>query len=144
MLRRPSTRWPERKSGTLFSMWEPPYEALSDLKQARSGVYLAPLRLLAMEVQERMLEEGIFCSLLTGEEEDILHSATVLSATVEKLDVSHPYEVAVIYMDDRGSGAGRRLDAGDPGRACRTGSCLYGAGSRAYRQSFDCGLPRHL
>ncbi len=85
------------------------YEALSDLKQARSGVYLAPLRLLAMEVQERMLEEGIFCSLLTGEEEDILHSATVLSATVEKLDVSHPYEVAVIdecqMIADPGRGA---------------------------------------
>ena len=43
-----------------------------------------------------MLEEGIFCSLLTGEEEDILQSATVLAATVEKLDVTHEYEVAVI------------------------------------------------
>lgn len=72
------------------------YEALQDLKRAGRGVYLAPLRLLAMEVQERMLEEGIFCSLLTGEEEDILTSATVLSATVEKLDVTHEYEVAVI------------------------------------------------
>jgi len=72
------------------------YHALQDLKTAESGVYLAPLRLLAMEVQERMLEEGIFCSLLTGEEEDILQSATVLAATVEKLDVTHEYEVAVI------------------------------------------------
>lgn len=72
------------------------YDALQDLKRAESGVYLAPLRLLAMEVQERLLEEGIFCSLLTGEEEDILKSATVLSATVEKLDVNHEYEVAVI------------------------------------------------
>lgn len=72
------------------------YEALQDLKCAESGIYLAPLRLLAMEVQERLLEEGIFCSLLTGEEEDILRSATVMSATVEKLDVNHEYEVAVI------------------------------------------------
>lgn len=72
------------------------YDALQDLKRAESGVYLAPLRLLAMEVQETMLADGIFCSLLTGEEEDILHSATVLSATVEKLDVNHEYEVAVI------------------------------------------------
>jgi ATP-dependent RNA helicase SUPV3L1/SUV3 len=72
------------------------YDALMELKRAESGIYLAPLRLLAMEVQERMLEDGIFCSLLTGEEEDILKSATVLSATVEKLDINHPYEVAVI------------------------------------------------
>ena len=72
------------------------YDALQDLRQAGSGVYLAPLRLLAMEVQEKMLEDGIFCSLLTGEEEEMLSSATVLSATVEKLDVNHAYEVAVI------------------------------------------------
>lgn len=72
------------------------YDALQDLRRAESGVYLAPLRLLAMEVQERMLDDGIFCSLLTGEEEELLSSATVLSATVEKLDVNHEYEVAVI------------------------------------------------
>ena len=72
------------------------YDALQDLRRAESGVYLAPLRLLAMEVQERLREDGIFCSLLTGEEEEILSSATVLSATVEKLDVNHAYEVAVI------------------------------------------------
>ncbi len=72
------------------------YDALEDLKMAGSGVYLAPLRLLAMEVQERMLEDGIFCSLLTGEEEDIRESATLLAATVEKLDVHHEYETAVI------------------------------------------------
>ncbi len=72
------------------------YEALEDLKMAASGIYLAPLRLLAMEVQERLLDDGVFCSLLTGEEEDILQSATVMSATVEKLDITHSYEVAVI------------------------------------------------
>ncbi len=72
------------------------HDALEDLKMASEGVYLAPLRLLAMEVQEKMLDEGIFCSLLTGEEEDIRASATLLAATVEKLDIHHSYETAVI------------------------------------------------
>lgn len=72
------------------------YESLQRLKKAASGVYLAPLRLLALEVQERLLEDGIVCSMLTGEEEDIREGATHISSTVEKLDIGCRYAVAVI------------------------------------------------
>lgn len=72
------------------------YESLQRLKKASSGVYLAPLRLLALEVQERLLEDGIVCSMLTGEEEDLRDGATHISSTVEKLNIYQHYEVAVI------------------------------------------------
>lgn len=72
------------------------YEALQELKQAESGTYLAPLRLLALEIQERMNEEGVPCSMTTGEEEDIIPEAKHMSSTVEKLDISKYYDVCVI------------------------------------------------
>ena len=72
------------------------YDSLNRLAQAGSGVYLAPLRLLALEVQESMLERGVCCSMLTGEEEDIRPGATHIASTVEKLDPSRTYDVAVV------------------------------------------------
>lgn len=72
------------------------YQSLNRLAQADSGVYLAPLRLLALEVQESMLARGVNCSMLTGEEEDIRPGATHIASTVEKLDVNRVYTVAVV------------------------------------------------
>lgn len=72
------------------------YQSLNRLAQAQSGVYLAPLRLLALEVQESMLARGVNCSMLTGEEEDIRPGATHIASTVEKLDVNRVYTVAVV------------------------------------------------
>ncbi len=72
------------------------YQSLNRLAQAESGVYLAPLRLLALEVQESMLARGVNCSMLTGEEEDIRLGATHIASTVEKLDPHRTYEVAVV------------------------------------------------
>lgn len=72
------------------------YQSLNRLAQAQSGVYLAPLRLLALEVQESMLARGVNCSMLTGEEEDIRPGATHIASTVEKLDPHRRYEVAVV------------------------------------------------
>lgn len=72
------------------------YQSLQRLQQAVSGVYLAPLRLLALEVQERLLADGVVCSMLTGEEEDIRDGATHISSTVEKLNLTQEYEIAVI------------------------------------------------
>src|SRR5690606_29665508 len=45
------------------------FRALESLKQASSGCYLAPLRLLALEVYEKLNADGIPCNLKTGEEE---------------------------------------------------------------------------
>lgn len=73
-----------------------PYQSIHHLKEAASGVYLAPLRLLALEVQETLLSQGVPCSMLTGEEEDIREGATHISSTVGKLDLHRIYEVAII------------------------------------------------
>ena len=69
---------------------------MEKLKEVEHGIYLAPLRLLALEVQERMLESNVMCSLSTGEEEDIVPNATHLSATVEKLNINQEYDLCVI------------------------------------------------
>ncbi len=72
------------------------YAGFQRLIKARTGVYLAPLRLLALEAQELLLDEGVLCSLTTGEEEDRQEGDTHVAATAEKLDLGQEYEVAVI------------------------------------------------
>ena len=66
------------------------YEGFQHLKLARTGVYLAPLRLLALEGQETLLDAGVKCSLSTGEEEDVREGDTHVAATAEqRLDSGH-------------------------------------------------------
>lgn len=72
------------------------HDALEDFYNAGSGMYLAPLRLLALEIQEMSLARGINCSLTTGEEKDIRDGAKHLSCTVEKMDMSRHFDVCVI------------------------------------------------
>ena len=72
------------------------YAGFQRLKKARNGVYLAPLRLLAMEAQESLLDAGVACALCTGEEEDWEEGDTHICATAEKLDLQLNYDVAVI------------------------------------------------
>lgn len=72
------------------------YHALEELKQAESGIYLAPLRLLAFEVQEKLKSEGVPCNMITGEEEDIMPNAKHESCTMEKLRCDNYYDVGVI------------------------------------------------
>lgn len=72
------------------------FHALERLKDAESGVYLGPLRLLALEVYERMQEYHTPCTMLTGQEciEDA--DSRITASTVEMLDLNKQYEVAVI------------------------------------------------
>lgn len=72
------------------------YEALKRMKEAKSGLYLAPLRLLALEVYEKLNMEGIPCSLKTGEEEKTVEGAAHISCTVEMFHEKDFYEVVVI------------------------------------------------
>ena len=72
------------------------YAGFQRLRQAETGVYLAPLRLLALEAQELLLGYGVDCSLTTGEEEDVDPDDTHIAATAEKLDIARHYDVAVI------------------------------------------------
>ncbi len=72
------------------------YRALQHLKAAPTGVYLGPLRLLALEVQERLCEEKVPCSLLTGEEQVLIPGAGHLASTIEMMNPDIPFECAVI------------------------------------------------
>ena len=72
------------------------YNALIALKEAETGVYLAPLRLLALQVFQLLNEDGVTCTLSTGEEEIITPGAKHISSTIEKLDTDKEYDVAVI------------------------------------------------
>ncbi len=72
------------------------YDSIEACIGAASGIYLAPLRLLALEMQEKMLDRGVKCSMITGEEENLIEGATHMACTVEMLDTTKPYDIAVI------------------------------------------------
>ncbi|MFN3790745.1 helicase-related protein [Massilia sp.] len=90
------------------------HRAMEALAKAASGVYLAPLRLLALENYERLQNarphgKEIKVSLITGEERRIAEDATHVASTVEMLDTKTQVEVAVIdeiqMLADRDRGA---------------------------------------
>ncbi|NHC42064.1 RNA helicase [Bacillus sp. MM2020_1] len=72
------------------------HHALERMKDAYSGLYLAPLRLLALEVFDKLNAEGMPCSLKTGEEEKVIPGANHISCTVEMFHEKEFYEVIVI------------------------------------------------
>ena len=72
------------------------YAAIELLREAESGVYLAPLRLLALEVYERLSDLGVATSLVTGEERVVHPYARHVSSTVEMIDLSRALDVAVV------------------------------------------------
>ncbi|CEG01169.1 Helicase, C-terminal [Ostreococcus tauri] len=72
------------------------HAAMERLKQAASGVYCAPLRLLAWEISESMNAVGVACTLVTGQEIREAPNARHVSSTVEMSDVSSVYDCAVI------------------------------------------------
>jgi ATP-dependent RNA helicase SUPV3L1/SUV3 len=72
------------------------HEAMLALQSAKSGVYLAPLRLLALENYERMRGVNVPVNLITGEERRLQPGATHVASTVEMLDTQTQVEVAVI------------------------------------------------
>ena len=86
------------------------YEAIERLKEADSGVYLAPLRLLAYEQYDTLNRAGADCTLVTGEERRVVEGARLRSSTIEMLDFKQRYDVAVIdeaqmMTDDERGGA---------------------------------------
>lgn len=72
------------------------YSSIQRLMEVQTGVYLAPLRLLALEIQDKLNSENVPCSLLTGEEEDIIPYAGHVASTIEKLQTQNEYDVCVI------------------------------------------------
>ena len=72
------------------------YNAVERLKIAKIGVYLSPLRILALENYDKLNNEGIVCDLMTGEEEIIKENSTHVSCTIEKVNLKQSYDIAVI------------------------------------------------
>ncbi|PPC94298.1 MAG: helicase [Methylotenera sp.] len=72
------------------------YQALQALEQANSGVYLAPLRLLAMEIRDRLMAAGVPCNLITGEERVLVPGAQHTASTIEMMNPAQAVEVAII------------------------------------------------
>lgn len=84
--------------------------SLQRLLEAKKGIYCAPLKLLAKEVQSKLLKAGTVCSLLTGDERDPRPDATITSCTVEMANLEEEYDIAVIdeiqLIDDLVRGTG--------------------------------------
>ena len=85
------------------------YDAIEDLKTHTPGVYLGPLRLLALEMSDKLNDAGVPCSMLTGEESIPVEGAEVISSTIELCNFNAHYKTAVIdeaqMIADRDRGA---------------------------------------
>lgn len=72
------------------------YKAMSELKTADCGVYLAPLRLLALENYEFLQKSEVIPSLVTGEEEIFHEDSTHICSTIEMVNFSLETDICVI------------------------------------------------
>lgn len=76
------------------------YQAIQRLKQADpeqgGGLYCGPLRLLALEVYENLNKAGVYCNLITGQEQKELPFATHVASTLEMVKLQRAYDVVVV------------------------------------------------
>jgi len=72
------------------------FRAIERLKQAESGFYLAPRRLLALEIFEKLTRNHIPCNLVTGDSEIITEGSKHTSSTIEMAAINKKVDVAVI------------------------------------------------
>ena len=72
------------------------YQSIEKLKQSENGLFLAPLRLLALEIYEKLNSDGVPCSLKTGEEEIDIPKSNHIASTIEKADFGGFYDLVVI------------------------------------------------
>ena len=72
------------------------YRAVQLLKASKTGAYWGPLRLLALEIQDRLNEDGTACSLLTGEERVLIPGAGHVASTIEMMQSDVELETVVI------------------------------------------------
>lgn len=72
------------------------HAALQAMRAAPAGVYCGPLRLLAMEVYDRLNGEGTYCDLVTGQERREVPGAAHVACTVEMSDLHRRVDVAVV------------------------------------------------
>ncbi len=57
---------------------------------------MAPLRLLAWEVYDKLNIEGYRCNLVTGEEQIESENAKIISSTIEMADFNKEYDVVIV------------------------------------------------
>ena len=96
-------------SGKTYTALEKVKQVLKDNPNANIA-YLAPLRLLALEIYEKLNSENIPCSLMTGEEEIIIPNAQIKSCTIEMLNENEYYDLIIVdeyqmYSDPQRGGA---------------------------------------
>jgi ATP-dependent RNA helicase SUPV3L1/SUV3 len=103
------------------------HHAIQALIAAKSGIYLAPLRLLAMEIRDRLIAAGVPCNLVTGEEQVLISGAKHTASTIEMMNPNIQIEVAVIDEIQM---------LQDPDRGSAWTAALIGVPSR---QVFVCG-----
>ncbi|RZC47441.1 hypothetical protein C5167_040390 [Papaver somniferum] len=72
------------------------YNALQRFMEAEKGIYCSPLRLLAMEVFDKVNALGVYCSLRTGQEKKHVPFSNHASCTMEMVSTEELYDVAVI------------------------------------------------
>ena len=72
------------------------HHALEALRAADSGVYCGPLRLLAWEVHDRLSNDGVACTLRTGQETIEAENSFHTSCTIEMCALHSPVSVAVL------------------------------------------------
>jgi len=76
------------------------YHALERFMSAKSGIYCGPLKLLAVEVNNKCKARGVPCDLITGEERKLCSEdgepSAHIACTVEMSNLAQHYEVAVI------------------------------------------------
>ncbi|KAM7268033.1 hypothetical protein ACFE04_010199 [Oxalis oulophora] len=72
------------------------YNALQRYMKAKTGIYCSPLRLLAMEVFDKVNANGVYCSLLTGQEKEFVPFSNHIACTMEMASTNELYDVAII------------------------------------------------
>ena len=131
------------------------HRAIEALAKARSGIYLAPLRLLALENYERLSAaqphgKPLAVSLVTGEERRLAENATHVASTVEMFDAGTAVDVAVIdeiqMLVDRDRGAAwTAAVCGAPARTVYlVGAPEARRAIEALAKRLDCPLEVHL
>ncbi|MBF0096510.1 MAG: hypothetical protein HQM04_05830 [Magnetococcales bacterium] len=96
------TLFPARELQRHFTLFLGPtnsgktYQALRILADARTGSYLAPLRLLALEVADTLNSWGVPCHMVTGEERIEVDGALHSARTIEMMSTHLRQEVVVI------------------------------------------------
>lgn len=72
------------------------YHAIQGLMKAKSGCYLAPLRLLAAELYDTLNSNEVVTTLLTGEEVIEKEGSTHYSSTIEMARLNESFDCCVI------------------------------------------------